>query len=131
LAVDAKVAALAKLAVLAKFAVAAVMLLRPEPSPTKAVAEMLPLTIYLPVNTFPPFNTATPEENSDRMIVTMSPKSYSDGSLNSTSSVRTEFLVGTARESSELIAHSQVPVFYRLIRHFHSRDAHESFLGNF
>ena len=29
------------------------------------------------------------------MIVSMSPKSYSDGCLNSTSSVRTEFLVGT------------------------------------
>jgi len=28
------------------------------------------------------------------MIVSMSPKSYSDGRLNSTSSVRTEFLVG-------------------------------------
>jgi len=34
--------------------------------------------------------------NQQRMIVSMSPKSYSDGCLNSTSSVRTEFLVGTA-----------------------------------
>ena len=29
------------------------------------------------------------------MIVSMSPKSYRDGCLNSTSSIRTEFLVGT------------------------------------
>src|SRR5882762_5490908 len=35
------------------------------------------------------------EENSERMIVSMSPKSYSDGRLSSSSSVRTEFLVGT------------------------------------
>src|SRR5271157_5313046 len=40
------------------------------------------------------------EENSERMIVSMSPKSYSDGRLNSTSSVRTEFLVGTGSEIS-------------------------------
>src|SRR5271157_170280 len=38
------------------------------------------------------------EENSERMIVSMSPKSYSDGCLNATSSVRTEFLVGTSSE---------------------------------
>jgi hypothetical protein len=31
------------------------------------------------------------EENSERMIVSMSPKSYNNGYLNSTSSVRTEF----------------------------------------
>jgi len=39
---------------------------------------------------------AQQKENSERMIVTMSPKSYSDCCLNSTSSVRTSFLVGTA-----------------------------------
>ena len=37
------------------------------------------------------------EENSERMIVSMSPKSYSDGCLNSTRSIRTAFLVGTAK----------------------------------
>jgi N-acyl-D-aspartate/D-glutamate deacylase len=33
------------------------------------------------------------------MIVSMLPKSYSDGCLNSTSSVTTEFLVGTGRQN--------------------------------
>src|SRR6266850_5512489 len=35
------------------------------------------------------------QKKTARMIVSMSPKSYSDGRLNSTRSVRTEFLVGT------------------------------------
>jgi hypothetical protein len=39
------------------------------------------------------------EENSERMIVSMSPKSYSYGCPNSTSSVRTAFLVGTTRRA--------------------------------
>jgi len=50
-------------------------------------------------------------ENSERMIVSVSPKSYSDGCLNSTSSVRTEFLVRTApirRRSMLNVARSYV-----------------------
>ena len=39
------------------------------------------------------------EENSERMIVSMSPKSYSYGCPNSTSSVRAAFLVGTMRRA--------------------------------
>jgi hypothetical protein len=46
------------------------------------------------------------------MIVSMSPKSYSDGCLNSTRSIRTAFLVGTGQRSPDREHAFNLGIFY-------------------